>query len=67
MKRQMRHFDITAPPAQARALEENPRAFQQANGRFPPSQFFKEAGVAVVVCLGLGVLANILVTILGVQ
>jgi hypothetical protein len=63
----MRHFNIVVPSAQARVLEEKCPAVQQPDPCFPPSQFFQETGITLAVCLGLEVLANILVTILGGQ
>jgi hypothetical protein len=43
-----------------RAADETQAGIQDPVARFTPGQFFKEAGTLIAVCLGLGLLTQIL-------
>jgi len=55
----------TAFGALTRAVDEAHRPAQDARVQYTPGEFLKEAGMVIAVCLGLAVLAQILVMITG--
>jgi len=56
-----------APSEPEGPSNEEHRVTQNPGARFTPGQFFKEAGILIAVCLGLGLLAQVLVPMLGTQ
>jgi hypothetical protein len=51
-----------APP---RALDEQHEPAQDVPAQYTPGEFLKEAGMVIAVCLGLAMLAQVLVMIVG--
>jgi hypothetical protein len=49
-----------APDADHRVLDDEAPADQDSAAHFTPGKFFKEAGTLIAVCLGLGLLMQIL-------
>ncbi|MGD0430151.1 MAG: hypothetical protein ABSA58_03580 [Acetobacteraceae bacterium] len=54
----MRNADIAGHPSPRVLDDENPDDVPAV--RFTPGQFFREAGVVIAVCLGLGLFVQIL-------
>jgi hypothetical protein len=55
----------TAFGALPRARDELHQPTQDAPAQYTPGDFLKEAGLAIAVCLGLAMLAQVLVMIVG--
>jgi hypothetical protein len=55
----------TAFGALPRALDELHEPAQDAPAQYTPADFLKQAGMVIVVCLGLAMLAQVLVMIVG--
>jgi hypothetical protein len=54
-----------AADTERRLLPKASESTSGLDGSFTPSQFFKEAGITIGVCLGLALLAQVLVTMVG--
>jgi hypothetical protein len=59
MERDVRAIKIR-PHAAATSIEQAYRSTRSSGGQFAPGQFFAEAGTVIAICLGLALLARIL-------
>lgn len=55
----------TTAGALPRAIEELHKPIQDAHGQYTPGDFLKQSGMCIAVCLGLAMVAEVLVMIVG--
>jgi hypothetical protein len=55
----------TAFGALPRAVDEAHRLAQDERAQYTPGEFLRQAGLAIAVCLGLAMLAQVLVMVVG--
>ena len=59
MERHMRNAELIRDE-RPHALDDEDTVASDTNARFTPGQFFREAGTIIAVCLGLGLLFQLL-------
>lgn len=64
MERSVDNID-TASRAPLRAFERTPEASQESDKQYSPGDFLRQFGAVVAICLGLALMAHVLVTLSG--
>jgi hypothetical protein len=64
MECRMEHVNV-GPDVSSRPLAVSHASIKEQSAQYTPGDFLKEAGTFIAVCLGLTLLANVLVLIVG--
>ncbi len=64
MERGVEHIDTQARES-LRALADLPDSAQELDRHYSPRDFFRRFGAVIAICLGLALIANVLVTLTG--